>query len=171
MYFLPFRLTLSKVHLPLLSLLLFLDLRFFPYFCTVMLHILYMCNSATDNPTIIRRNDDFIAVYNNVLRRFPCIPLEDAVVIAIHSPAREFYISELYAIKYCYALASRRGTRLKRGTAKHQCVSTIYLMARNHAAKHNVSLRDAVIAVIYNQAPRFYINRSTAYAIIKGHRN
>ena len=137
-----------------------------------MLHILHaiMCDNSASS-SIIRRNDDFIAVYNDVLRRFPHISPEDAIVIAIHSPAREFYISEIYALKYCYALKSRRPTRLKKGSTKHQCVSTIYHMARHHASAHNTSLRDAVIAVIYNQAPRFYINRSTAYAIIKDHRH
>lgn len=131
-----------------------------------------MCQDSTDlNPTILRRNEDFIAVYHNILKRFPCIALEDAVTIAIHSPAREFYISEVYALKYCFAIKQRRPTRLKRGSAKHQCVSTIYLMARNHASTNNTSLREAVLAVIYNTAPRFYINRSTAYAILKNHRH
>lgn len=133
-----------------------------------MLHILLnMCEKL--NPTILRRNDDFFAVYNSILRRFPHIAIEDAITIAIHSPAREFYTSEVYAIKHCYAIKERRPLKLKKGTAKHHCISTIYLMSRNTATARGISLRQAVISTIYSEAPRFYINRSTAYAIIKDH--
>lgn len=129
-----------------------------------------MCANSLPNSTILRRNDDFVAVFNDVLRRFPHIAIEDAITIAIHSPAREFYTSEVYAIKHCYAIKMRKPLRLKRGSAKHQCISTIYLMARNTATSQGKSLRQAVIDTIYTTAPRFYINRSTAYAIIKNHK-
>lgn len=129
-----------------------------------------MCHNSLPNSTLLRRNDDFVTVYHDILRRFPNIAIEDAITIAIHSPAREFYTSEVYAIKHCYAIKTRKPLRLKRGSAKHQCISTIYLMARNAATSQGKSLRQAVIDTIYSSAPRFYINRSTAYAIIKNHK-
>jgi hypothetical protein len=44
-------------------------------------------------------------------------------------------------------------------------------MSRNTATARGISLRQAVISTIYSEAPRFYINRSTAYSIIKEHRH
>ena len=121
------------------------------------------------NNTIRRRNQDFYQVYINTISRFPHIATDDAITIAIHSPAQEYYISEDYAIRYCYALSRRKPISLKRGSAKHLCVMTLFYSARNMARQQNISLRQAIIDVIYSTAPRFYINRSTAYAIIQQH--
>lgn len=120
--------------------------------------------------TTIRRNQDFCNVFDKVLREFPDIPIEDAINIAIHSPAREFYVSENYAIRYCYAMKARKPSRLKKGTAKYLCFTTIYYTARNKANREEITLREAIIKTIYSTAPRFYINRSTAYTILKNTR-
>jgi hypothetical protein len=113
------------------------------------------------------RNADFIRVFKKVVAQFPNISTEDAVIIAIHSPAQEFYISEEKALRYCYNIHNRRPTGIKRGTAKYLCVTTLYYTARQKSRDMNISLRNAIIDVIYSTAPRFYINRSTAYNIIK----
>lgn len=119
---------------------------------------------------IIRRNADFVTTYFDTISRFPDMMVYDAITIALHTPAREFYISEAQALRFCYQLAKRRKISLKRGTDKYQCVMSLYYMARVKAQSRNIPLRQAVIETLYAPAPRFYMNRSTAYAIIKKHR-
>lgn len=105
-------------------------------------------------------------MFHAIRQRFPNIAVEDAITIAMHSPAKEFYISERRALQFCTAIRQRRKISLKRGTMKYLCVMTIFYMARGKAANNNTSFRQAVIDTIYSEAPRFYFNLSTAYDIL-----
>lgn len=141
---------------------------YFKLFLSRMLHILSICAiMICENFTISRRNEDFCNVFRNILIRFPHIATDDAINIAIHSPAREYYISEDRALRYCYRLSARRPLGVKRHSAKYHCITTLYYTARTISRERGITLRQAVIDTIYTQAPRFYISETTAYEITK----
>ncbi len=116
---------------------------------------------------IARRNADFHDVFSNVLKSNPEIVTEDAIRIAIHSPAKEFYFSQRKAVIYCSLLYRKEKIPLKRHSEKRLAISNIYRRARTLMDKSGMPLSQAVVETIYSPAPRFYFNKSTAYSIIR----
>lgn len=115
---------------------------------------------------LIRRDEDFFNVYLSVISKNPDITIEDAIRIAIHSPAKEYYISIPKALIYCNKICKRKKLPISPHSEKRIAINNIYNAAVKKSRNENIPLREAVAYTVVNAAPRFYITRSMAREII-----
>ena len=114
------------------------------------------------------RYEDLNRVFNEVLYLGHYETQYDAMSVAVERPARRFYVSEQRLAEVINQIESGREERLpNRKSPKYEMFMELYRRYRELAArKPHLSKMELCTEVIYQPAPKFYMNPSWGIKIL-----